>query len=324
MKSRRSLPCLLVLVLAWSRPVWARGSEVGLQLQGCDELSEGALREHLEIELSTLGLSRLRAQLALRCEAGTVTIELENPDGTRYPITSRVDLRDTARPARERLLALAASELLAQAERAARETSGAASPAPHPATPLPAAARDVAPAQEARQSDASLRRVELALSGSGVVSGRPNTWLWGGALAARWGQRRGYSIVVDTQFQRGRASLPLADVRWTVLSGFAGGALGTELGPLRLSAGLGLRAGWITLEGEVDAPDTGQSLTAPWAGPALPLRVAFDTGAAVLPFVAGEAGYVALPVRGHVEHGPLLIEQRGPWLGASVGVAVEL
>jgi hypothetical protein len=130
--------------------------------------------------------------------------------------------------------------------------------------------------------------------------------------------------VLDTQLARGRESLPLADVRWTMLCGFAGGALGTELGRLRVSVALGVRAGWLTLAAEAKAPNTGQSMTAPWAGAALPLRVAFDTGAALSPFVAAEAGYVTLPVRGRVEDGPLLVEQRGPWLGGSVGLAVEL
>lgn len=315
---------VLLLEAAWASSARAADAPVELALLGCSELSESALREHLDIELTTLGLSRASARFSLRCEAGTVAIELRNRSGARYPIASRVELRETARGARERLLALAASELLAQAERAEREAARPSAPPPA-VTPVPRTApaptRDVEPR---RGTEPSRRRVELSLAGSGITSGDPHAWLWGGVLGARWGVRRGWSVVVDTQLARGRESLPLTDVRWTVLCGFAGGALGTELGPLRLSAALGVRAGWLTLAAEAQAPNEGQSLTAPWAGVALPLRVAFDTGAPLLPFVAAEGGYVTLPVRGRVKDGPLLVEQRGPWLGGSVGLAVEL
>jgi hypothetical protein len=71
-------------------------------------------------------------------------------------------------------------------------------------------------------------------------------------------------------------------------------------------------------------PYEGLSFTAPWAGVAVPVRVAFDLGGFVLPFVGGEAGYVLAPVRGKVTDGGVLVEQRGPWLSGSVGVAVAL
>lgn len=314
----------LFLLVVWAAPARAAGDSVELSLVGCADISESALREHLAIELKTLGLESVVARFSLRCEGDTASIELRDRLGARYPIASRVELRETARGARERLLALAASELLAQVERAEHEAArerASTAPAPEPSPP-PAPARDAAPAT-AKQK-AARRHVELSLAGTGMTSGQPHALLWGGVLGARWGVRRGWSVVLDTQLARGRESLPLTDVRWTTLCGFAGGALGTELGPLRVSAALGVRAGWLTLAAEANAPNTGQSMTAPWAGAALPLRVAFDTGAALSPFVAAEAGYVTLPVRGRIKDGPLLVEQRGPWLGGSVGLAVEL
>jgi hypothetical protein len=315
---------LLLLVAVWTGRARAAADSVELSLHGCPDISDSALREHLAIELKTLGLDRVVALFSLHCEGDTASIELRDRSGARYPIASRVELRETARGARERLLALAASELLAQAERTehepARERASTA-PAPTP-SPAPAPARDTAPATV--KQEPGRRHVELSLAGSGMTSGQPRAFLWGGVLGARWGVRRGWSVVLDTQLARGRESLPLTDVRWTMLCGFAGGALATELGPLRVSAALGVRAGWLTLAAEAKAPNSGRSMTAPWAGAALPLRVAFDTGAALSPFVAAEAGYVTLPVRGRVEDGPLLVEQRGPWLGGSVGLAVEL
>lgn len=298
---------------------------VDLQLEACTELSESALREHLAIELATLGLDAQATHLALRCEQGAVAIQLYLADGRLYPIASRVALADTARGARERLVALAASELTAQAareEREQREQNEARKPRPSLRVVAPPAPTNDAVAPE--RSTSSHRAVELSLGGSGASTGRPSTWLWGGVLGARFGTGRGGSVVVDVELQRGSERLPLAEVRWTKLGAFAGGALGTELGPLRLSAGLGVRAGWLTLAASADSPNTGQSLTAPWAGPALPVRVALSTGASVLPFVAGEVGYVALPVRGVVSDGRSLVEQRGFWLGGSVGLAVQL
>lgn len=325
MKQARVVLCVaLSASLCWAPAARAAGGRVELELRACSELSEAVLREHLAIELATLGLDAQATHLTLRCEQGAVAIQLYLADGTLYPIASRVALADTARGARERLVALAASELTAQAardERERREQRERPPPSLRLAPP-PAPLRDKIPADRSVRS--SRRRVELSLGGSGSSTGSPSTWLWGGVLGARFGLGGGGSLVVDVDLQRGSERLPLAEVRWTKFGGFAGGALGGELGPLRLSVGLGVRAGWVTLAASADSPNTGQSLTAPWAGPALPLRVALATGASVLPFVAGEVGYVALPVRGVVSDGNALVEQRGFWLGGSVGLAVEL
>jgi hypothetical protein len=131
-------------------------------------------------------------------------------------------------------------------------------------------------------------------------------------------------VLLDTRFERGQESLPLADVRWTLLSGFVGAGVGHRLGPLGLGAGLGVRAGWLALAATGTAPNEGRSLTAPWAGVAMPLRLSLDAFGVVSPFVAAEAGYVALPVRGNVDDGSVLVAQRGFWLTGSVGLAVAL
>ncbi|HVY30840.1 MAG TPA: hypothetical protein VHB79_29980 [Polyangiaceae bacterium] len=320
-----ALSAALAAALSWPQAAHAADAHVELQLEACSELSESALREHLAIELATLGLDAEATHLTLRCEQGAVAIQVYRVDGTLYPIASRVALGDTARGARERLVALAASELTAQAAREEREAR-AAREAQTPkrstllATPPIVPERDEAPPRPRNAP----RRVELSLGGSGASTGSPRTWLWGGVLGARFGVGERGSVVVDVALQRGSERVELAEVRWTKLDAFAGGAVGGELGPLRLSGGLGVRAGWLTLAASAASPNTGQSLTAPWAGPALPLRLALATGASVLPFVAGEAGYVALPVRGRASDGRLLLEQRGFWLGGSVGLLLEL
>ncbi len=297
-------------------------SRVGLELGACPTLSESALREHLDLELATLALSDANARLVLRCEQSLVAIELFRASGISYPVQVRVELRDTAKPARERLVALAATELVAQAERA--QSSEAAEMSALPAERAEPSA--VAHAEPAAGLTARERRprIELFVAGSAALDGSPPAALLGGSLGTRWGVTQTWSVLLDTRLERGEQSVQLADVRWTLLSGFAGAGANASVGPLRLSAGLGLRAGWLALAASVRLPNEGQSFTAPWAGVAVPLRMAFDVGGFVSPFVGGEAGYVLAPVRGEVSDGSVLVEQRGSWLCGNVGVAVAL
>jgi hypothetical protein len=322
-RARHVIGCGLSALLGLQTlPARATDSRVGLELRACAALSESALREHLELELATLGLSQVEARLSLVCEPTIVTIELFRPSGESYPVQARVALGDTAKPARERLVALAATELLAQAERAREnELSRLVPPAVRQERPDAPSALDRGAAQTAPERRP---RIELFVAGNAALAGAPSTALWGGSLGTSWGVTHTWSVLVDTSFARGQESLRLADVRWTLFSGFVGAGANAGAGPLRLSAGFGVRAGWLSLAASSRLPNEGRSLTAPWAGVALPLRVAFDVGAFVSPFLGGEAGYVLLPVRGKVDDGSVLVEQRGPWLSGSVGVAVAL
>ena len=312
------------LVLSLAPRAHAAESQVGLELRACAELSESTLREHLELELSTLGLSRADARLQLRCEQSSVVIELFRASGASYPVQVRVELRDTAKAARERLVALSASELIAQAERAR------ANPPPRPAShPGEREASLAAPTLD--RAPVKRPRTELFVAGNAALQGRPPAALWGGSLGTRWGVTHIWSVLFDTRFERGQESLEQAVVRWTLLSGFVGAGANAKAGPLQLSAGLGARAGWLALAARAPRPNEGRSFTAPWAGVAVPLRVALDLGGFVSPFLGVEAGYVALPVRGQVDDASgaspsrtVLVEQRGVWLSGSVGLAVAL
>jgi len=311
-----------LLALLWGLHARAEGAHVELAMGNCSALSENALREHLELELETLGLSAADARLALRCEATSVSVELYRALGERYPVHVEVELRDTAKAARERLVALAASELVAQAERApaaARTLSPRAVPA---ATAAPSA--DLAPQSVPRASPAARSPIELFVAGNTAYSGEPRATLWGATLGTRWGLGRPWSVLFDVRFERGRARLELADVRSTLFSGFVGAGVGAAAGPLRLSAGAGVRAGWLSLVATAQPPNEGRSLTAPWAGLAVPLSSTLDLGGRARPFVGAEVGYVALPVRGTLDDGSVLVAQRGAWLSASVGIAIAL
>jgi hypothetical protein len=325
--TRAGLVVGAALALSVSVQARAAASSVGLELRDCATLSESALREHLDLELATLALSKADARLLLRCDQTSVAIELYRASGASYPVQARVELRDTAKAARERLVALAASELVAQAERAGK-TEAASSVVRSEPPPGPARANadriERAPANGARP------RIELYVAGNAAFNGEPKAALWGGSLGTRWGLTRTWSVLLDTRFERGQASVRLAEIRWTSLSGLVGAAASIEAGPLRLSAGLGVRAGWLSLAGTARLPSEGRSFTAPWAGLAVPTRLSFDVGGFLSPFVGAEVGYVVVPVRGNLDDagnpddGNTLLAQRGAWLSGSVGIAVAL
>ena len=329
MKARALCLALLSVGSLFGRAAAAAPGGVGLTLSDCPGLDEHALREHLQLELVTLQLEHADATLRVRCEAGAATIELERAQSGLYAIQVRVELRDTARAARERLLALAATELLAQAERA-RPSEGPRQAAPLPrasTAPTTAAARDV----EARSAPQGARHrpVELFVAGSVALDGSPKTALWGGSLGTLIGLGRSWSLLFDTRFERGALQTQVASVRWSVLSGFAGPAARLEIASLQLAAGVGLRAGWLALDATAQAPHDGFSLTAPWAGLAVPVRLSMQLAGGVVPFFGLEAGYVLLPVRGNVSHGNAstdapLVQQRGPWFSGSAGLGVAL
>lgn len=327
MKSRALCLVLLTALGCHVPSALAASGGVGLSLADCPGLDEQALREHLELELVTLQLEHADARLAVRCQAGSAHIELSDEQGP-YPVRVRVELGDTAKAARERLVALAATELLAQAERAHQSERAAGDTRRSQAAPSsPARAADTG-ASAAPTAAREHRRVELFAAGSVALDGAPKTTLYGASLGTLIGLGRHWSLLFDTRFERGSADLSQAIVGWSVLSGFAGPTFHLDAGNLRLAAGVGLRAGWLALDASAPAPHEGRSLTAPWAGVALPLRLSSELGAGVVPFVGVEGGYVLLPVRGNVDKstgsGTPLVEQRGLWLSGSAGLGVAL
>ena len=65
-------------------------------------------------------------------------------------------------------------------------------------------------------------------------------------------------------------------------------------------------------------------MTAPWAGLSLPMRLGAELGDFATPFLGGELGWVVAPVRGTVNDGAILIEQRGLWISAQIGIGLRL
>jgi hypothetical protein len=290
-----------------------------ITLEGCESLSLEALRKHLSLELSTLGLPGALPGLTLRCRGSEALIVITAEPSQTSPSPTRVELADTAPGARERLVALAATELLAQWDRSPAPTKESQPSKPAVPSPPPEIRSETHSARPARP-----RRLELSAAGTAATLGSPRAILGGAALGARvpFGSR--WSLWLDSRWERGKDALPLADVRWSLGSAFVGVGATARVGVLELSSGLGARAGWLSLSASAVSPNRGQSLTAPWLGAALPLRALVRAGAVVQPFVGVEVGYVALPVRGLTSDGQSLVEHDGVWLSASLGMAFVL
>jgi hypothetical protein len=302
----------------------AAGSGFSLVQKDCPELDEHTLRELVELELRTLSVSDSRVHIEISCSGEIAAVSLTDADGHLYPIASRVDFSKAGRGARERLVALAATELVAQAEHAERES---AAPPKKAAAPPVAVSAGVEARPSGEGAPPSVRNgdgvppTELALVAVGTVTGTPTTVLGGGALSVRVGIAGPWVAAFDVRVDTGTSDSGTAKVTWTMLGGSAALLFERRLGVARLGVGAGARAAHLGLEANAITPDTGHTVTGAWFGPMLPARASFALGASVALVATLEAGYVALPVRGTDDAGTPLVEADGPWASLGVGIA---
>jgi hypothetical protein len=274
------------------------------------------LGELLALELRTLGVPEARFALVVSCEGSEVTLSVERAVTGAVPARASVDLSRTAPEAHERLVALAASELLAQAERERREERPEAAP-PEPAPPAPPPAP---PTPEPEPpSVANARGPTLVLGGSLSSSGAPRTLLGGVLLGTELPLPASLSLMLDTRYERGTTSTALADVDWTLLSASLGLALESAGEPFRIAAGPLLRGGVVALEANAPSPASGERVSGPWLALAGAARGSLRLGDHALLFAGLEAGCVLAPVRGTVNGGPTLVESSGCFFGGSAG-----
>lgn len=316
----------LAAAAATEPPPAAAPGGFSLVQKDCPELDERALRELVELELRTLSVSDSRVHVEIACSNDVAAVSLTDADGHLYPIASRVDFSRAERGARERLVALAATELVAQAEHMARAKPAAPEKAEGPpaaavasggAHPGPATA-DVPAARGGRDEGP---RMEIALVAVGTVLGTPTTLLGGGALVARVGLVGPWVAVFDVRVDRGTTDTTTAQVVWTMLGGSAALLFERRVGIVRLGAGAGMRAARLGLEANAHTPDTGHTVSGAWFGPIIPARASFALATPVALVATLEAGYVTLPVRGTDDAGALLVEADGPFASLGVGIA---
>ncbi|HEY4395345.1 MAG TPA: hypothetical protein VGP64_14845 [Polyangia bacterium] len=171
------------------------------------------------------------------CDAGATAVDVRVQDGRGKAAQRRVGLGDIPDEARPRALALAAAELV---------HSLAQAPVAPLAPPAIAAAPAAAPA----------RLPTLAASGLVQLEPHPgnNMLLWG--LAASLGAGRGlWQAALDLQYLSGDPSMPLGDVRTTMLAAALTAGPRFALGRVVLDVGATGRLGWCWMSGHVTTPN---------------------------------------------------------------------
>jgi hypothetical protein len=301
-------------------PACAQPARLAIELDGCAALTEPRLRELVELELGTLRIAAGGSTLRVGCDAGSAVIRLRRASGAWFPIEVRVELRETEVGARSRLVALAATELLAGAARS-DEVKSAAPPPSVPVSPAAAPARDEERERGERRRSTS-QRVALHATATVAIMGDPATTLAGGSLGAALAFTHRWSLLLETGYAGGVAHASPTEVRWSSWSAFVGPLATFRPGPLLLGAALGLRGGRLSLHANATRPDAGRSLVAPWLGIAVPLRLEAELVGALRGLLSLEAGYVLSPVRGNDDAGQVIASHRGVWGTLGAGAAL--
>jgi hypothetical protein len=313
----RAACCSFLFVSGWAR---AQPPRLAIEVEGCAALAEPRLRELVELELATLQIAPGASALHVRCDADSALIRLRRDSGAWFPIEVRVELGQTEASARSRLVALAATELLAGAAR-----SGAGESAPPVRAPVslaPSSVYERERERESRRRPASHDFVVVHGTATFAVMGDPATTLAGGSLGAALRLNHRWSLLVDAGYAGGVTSASPAAVRWSSWSAFAGPLATFRAGPFLLGAALGLRGGRLSLRANATQPDEGRSLVAPWLGVAVPLRVEAELVGSLRGLLSAEAGYVLSPVAGNDDAGSAIASHRGAWGTLGAGAAL--
>lgn len=320
--SRPAWAALCAIFLA-AGPARAQPAELTLELDGCVALDEPTLRELVELELETLGISPRASTLRIRCDANLAMIRLRRNSGAWFPIEVRVELGDTAEGARSRLVALAATELLAGAARSREPETIPTTAARTPEVPKAAPTERDERTEESRKRPPAAGSIALHATGNVAIMGDPATGLVGASLGAALGLGHTWSFLLDAGYARGVVQTGLADVRWSSWSAFAGPLATHRIGRLSLGAALGLRGGRLSLSADAAQPHEGRRLAAPWVGVAVPFRVEVEIVSALSGLLVLEGGYVLSPVRGNGDDGRAVSAHRGVWATCGAGVAIR-
>jgi hypothetical protein len=281
MPGSSSAALLLALLVTGSA---AAGPRPSLELQGCPQPLDRELRRLLEIELPGLGAPGWRGpRVVLRCRGDGVTVTVLEPAGSRR-LQRTLTLERVALPARARLVALAAAELVATLEGRPPARAG---PAPPP------------------------RRWALG----GVVTlgalGPGYDLAYGGAVLLDHRQWRILGWRLELALQHSARSVAPGRAEAWLASAVAVLTVSRSAPRWRVTVGVGGRLGVCHLAGHASDPVAVEegTVTAAWGGPHILLEGRFDLGHTLLLLGVG-ATYVSLPVQGRVTgEGPYAVDQ---------------
>lgn len=306
---------------------------VVLVTSGCSPLTQSHVRRQLAIELHADVTDAERAvpgvtAVTIACREDEATITVEDAL-TQKSLNRQVDLRNTATKARDRFLALAATELVTASwlELEAEPVAVTPPPARTPQT--------LAQAAEARSVvEARVPRVVRPRERAGLRVGGFGRWVpvtaqltWGAGLgfarelSPRWALR--LSVAAET----GSQTLDVGDGDTQALTAaLEAVARSRWSSPWVGRASAGFRAGLARLEGRsFDSATQGSSAVGAIAGPVATAALARTLGSAFELELAAEVGYAVKDLVGTSPRDEARRTGfRGPWLTLGLGVAWSL
>lgn len=327
----RVLRCfVLALALVCSPSIsHAQDSSPGvtLQIDECIDTDADSVRRILVIELGTSmppsapGPATAVTRVELTCQGELIEIRVHDP------VTGKSLIRRISpgnRKGRERLLALAAMELVVASWIELEATPEPVAPAAD--TVVDARARRSAK-QVARQRLPSPRwQTTAALLGNASWIGDIHAGFGGRVIRDRSPRRPleagwAFGWAADVVAQSASSSVALGTI--TINSISAGGVvhLQRRLGAMRVRAGLGARVGAASITGKPNAPDDamGNQITGFTASPILRLSAQLGAARGLSVDVVAESGAHVLALRGLVD-GQRESSLGGFWLGAQLAV----
>jgi hypothetical protein len=251
---------------------------------------------------------------SVQCAQGAPLVVLTVSDPARAePLRVELDLAAAAPLARARLLALTLAELITTSQ---LEQPPPAAPKPEEPSLQP----EPDEPSEPRPSSA----LQLWLAPALSIAGAPATALLGADVGAAYALGP-VLLVLDAQARFGQSDRAVSGV--AIRSFAAAAAVMPRLiqSSVQLSAGAGFRIGHIAMTGSSkSAALAADDLSGVWLGPALLAALQLPLAGPSALRVALEGGYVVRSVVGLDEQGAERMALRGPWLSASVGLALGL
>jgi hypothetical protein len=309
---RAALAAALLLSSSAAARAVEQTPPLALALTGCERYDEARLRELVSIEMGTIAArgaapAGATADVRVACAGDGATIALAPGAGVRAT-QSQLDLSAAEPATRERLLALAITEVVAQ--------GWAAPPAPAPVAPPPAAVV----AQPAPAVEPASFGVFAGTSARLMAS--PATWLAGVDVGVARAVSRWAAVVLDARGEAGEGDTAIARVGWRQLTVTGALALGVTRSRWAAHLAPGWSVGWAWLTGRPEAPAAGAGVSGAWSGPSLTLRARRDVGQRAFVALELASGYVTRRLVGLVNDERPIFEVRGAW--ALAGLAVGL
>lgn len=296
---------------------------MGLELNGCRDLSEVRVRELTELELTTKVVSApssrpLGALVSVQCADEEVVIRVTDATTGKF-VARTFALTESNSDVRARAVALAAAELVLTSW---MELVLAKSPEPARATaPWLVADRRAATelVRQRAERGTYLEALTAFAATGGTFRAAPGTW--GGGVRASFvlgDSALGFDGDVTATFAKERTSL--GEVRSSTWSIALRPALRLELGSWTASFGVGGRAGLARVEGSAADVNVARSrvVAGTWAGPLAHANVGLDQGHFAARFGV-EGGYALRGVSGTVEARDAA-GVRGIWALLTLGV----